>query len=115
MKELHHHNFEMTVLWQTHHNKLELLLQAKDLEDYENICFLKCCELYGVILNISLTELMNQNGAYHILYNQHVENVCRNPDFKYTLHHSGDNDVLGSVQFNGERTSIWQFKNILIW
>lgn len=69
----------------------------------------------GIILNISFAELMNQNGAYHVLYNQHVENVCRNTDFKYTLPHPGDDDVLASVEFNGERTSIWQFENILIW
>lgn len=24
----------------------------------------------------------------------------------------GDNDVVGSLQFNGERTSVWQFENI---
>lgn len=74
MEKWHDHNFKMTVLWQSSHCTLELPAQAVDLEYYENICILKCCELYQIILNISFAILMNQSRAYHIISNHHGEN-----------------------------------------
>lgn len=74
IKKWHYHNFKMTVLWQTSHHMLELLAESVDLEYYENICILKCRELYQIILNISFAILMNQSRAYHIICNHHREN-----------------------------------------
>lgn len=74
IKKWHYHNLKMTVLWQTSRHMLELLAQAVDLQYYENICILKCCELYQIILNISFAILMNQSRAYHIICNHHGEN-----------------------------------------
>lgn len=73
-KKRHHPNFKMTALQQSSCHMLELPAQVIDLEYYENICILKCCELYQIILTISFALLMNESRAFHIICNHHGEN-----------------------------------------